>query len=77
MASEVESAARVWREANEHRMLLARGNWRSVLDEIVGYGEGRHFSLQLPGVVRELSVISGGIVYAGWSGAAFSFPPKI
>lgn len=59
-------------------MLLARGDWRSVLDEIVGYGEGRHyFSLQRWGVVRELSVISGGIVYAGWRGAAFSFPPKI
>lgn len=78
MASEVESAAREWREANEHRMHhLARGNLRSVLDEIVGYDEGRHFSLQLPGVVRELSVISGGIVYAEWGGAAFSFPPKI
>lgn len=77
MASGVESAAREWREANEHRMHLARGNLRSVLDEIVGYDEGRHFSLQLPGVVRELSVISGGIVYAEGGGAAFSFPPKI
>lgn len=79
MASEAvsQSAARVWSEANDHWMLLARESCRSVLNETVVYGEGRHFFLQLRGVVKGLSVISGGIVYAEWSGAAFSFPPKI
>lgn len=43
---------------------------------VCGYG-GHFWLLQLPGAVRELSVISGGIVYAEWGGAAFSFPAKI
>lgn len=70
----VYQLARALSEVNDHWVFLTRGNWRSVLDEVV-CGDGRHFSPQLPGVVRELSVTFGGIVYVEWSGAAFSFPP--